>query len=176
MLSGEFAARAAKLKREQQERVRRKQQREEADKDALRRQQERIKAAEEEGRQRRLAELARQDEMRLQASDGHCDMQPHHQQTAMEDDSKPTHRCRIYHGVVNISSFTDIAGAPFGLQREADIANNRGVTFEAQLQALPLDASGNTRGIRRAADKVNLVALPCRWRGTPPYAGWTRCG
>jgi len=40
------------------------------------------------------------------------------------------------------------------LQREADAARNRGVTWQAQLQAVPLDAAANTRGIRRAADKV----------------------
>ena len=68
MLSGELASRAAKLKREQQERVERRQQREQANRDALLRQQERLQAAEEEGRRRRLAELARQDELRLQAS------------------------------------------------------------------------------------------------------------
>lgn len=66
MLSGELASRAAKLKREQQERIERRQQRELADRDALRRQQERLQAAEEEGRRRRLEELARQDELRLQ--------------------------------------------------------------------------------------------------------------
>jgi hypothetical protein len=68
MLSGELASRAAKLKREQQERMQQRQQREQADRDALRRQEERLRAAEEEGRRRRLAELARQDELRLQAS------------------------------------------------------------------------------------------------------------
>jgi hypothetical protein len=66
MLSGELASRAAKLKREQQERIERRQQRELADRDALCRQQERLQAAEEEGRRRRLEELARQDELRLQ--------------------------------------------------------------------------------------------------------------
>lgn len=40
------------------------------------------------------------------------------------------------------------------MQREADIANNRGIAFEARLQTVPLDASANTRGIKRAADKA----------------------
>ena len=47
------------------------------------------------------------------------------------------------------------------LQREADIANNRGIAFEARLQAMPLDASANTRGIKRAADKAS--ARPYVW-------------
>lgn len=67
MLSGELASRAAKLKREQQQRTQRNQQKTQAEQDAERRQQERLRAVEEEGRQRRLTEIARQDELRLQA-------------------------------------------------------------------------------------------------------------
>lgn len=55
------------------------------------------------------------------------------------------------------------------MQAEADAARTQGVTWQAQLQAVPLDASANTRGIRRAADKVGTApsealstpALPC---------------
>jgi hypothetical protein len=104
MLSGELASRAAKLKREQQERIERRQQRELADRDALRRQQERLQAAEEEGRRRRLEELARQDELRLQVR-MHFVPEPHSNEAC---DCHPSHPAAIPSACVTRESSTQL--------------------------------------------------------------------
>ncbi len=52
------------------------------------------------------------------------------------------------------------------VQREAEAARTRGVTFEAQLRAVPLDDTADVRGIKRAADKVCFICHPHTLRHT----------